>query len=139
MRLKKLDIHADIFINTDNVLLPHHFNYRQAQEMENSGLIRIFSHFPTHLDLRTLSRDRFRDEFGRSFNDLDMNLSGDRPYIFAYPYSAYNEQTYRWATELGAEIQCVQTELFSGDGLVQRVTVKHGDSMEPLVHSAPKN
>ena len=137
--LKELGVYADIFINTDNVYLSHHFNYEQAEEMEQSGFVKIYSHFPEHQDLRKLTRDQFLHEFTRSFTSLQNNLTAWRDYFFAYPYSYYNENTYRWAQESGAAIQCVQELTYDGPGIVQRITVKHKDNMIQVAAAAPRN
>lgn len=137
--LEELGVYADIFINTDNVELAHHFSYAQAQEMEESGYVKIYSHFPVHQDLCLLTEAEFAAEYTRGFEALKENLTGERSYFFAYPYGSCNADTYQWSLALGAEIQCVQNPNFIAEGVVRRVTVSHGDDIAAIAAAAPKN
>ncbi len=132
--LEKYNIYADIFINTDNVYMNHHFKYAQANEMEASGLITINSHFPQHEDVRKLSTSVFTSELARSFADLEQNLVLSRSYeFFAYPYGNYTKERYLEAKEAGIDLQMVQNKTFAASDLVLRTIVSYNSDILKLM------
>ena len=94
--LKEYKIPATIFIVTSTVgLSPEsglvsypHFNWDQAKEMQDSGLIEINSHTHTHKNITELSPAQLQKEIRLSKYLIEKNLN-KYCYTFAYPYGGY--------------------------------------------------
>jgi len=114
--LKKLNCYADIFINTDNEYMEHHFSFGQAKEMEKSGLITIHSHFPAHVDVREYSNEDFSRELNKSFDILNEKLGKRKYRFFSYPYGFYDLEKYETAKNSGVALQFIQEPSESGEG-----------------------
>ena len=137
--LQRLQIPMDIFINTDNTGLSHHFDLEQAAEMEASGLVRIYSHFPQHTVLTGLDTAQLSQELARSLDTLESALEPKHINFFAYPYGAYDDATYAAVQAAGFALQLVQ----KGDGvspqLVVRINVSYDSDILELAAAAPLN
>lgn len=109
--LKEFGFKATFFIvvstvgKTDEIAYPH-FNWEQASEMEQSGLIEIGSHTYYHKDLRTLPKDKLELDLRLSKYLIDTNLNKDCKLI-AFPYGYYNEEVQRRTARAGYSIQCI--------------------------------
>jgi len=133
--LQKLGVKADIFINTDNEFMEHHFSYEQAREMETSGLIAVHSHFPVHEPASSYPVDEFTRLLENSFETLEREL-GVRPYkLFAYVAGDYTRETYDAAVGAGVDLQFVQKKLFDAPGLTLRINVAYDTDMTKLLAS----
>ena len=106
--LKKLNCYADIFINTDNEYMEHHFSFEQAKEMEKSGLVTIHSHFTVHVDVREYSNEDFLKELNKSFDTLNEKLGKRKYRFFSYPYGFYDMEKYETAKNNGVALQFIQ-------------------------------
>ena len=70
-------------------------NYLENEclEMQNSGLVEIFSHSKRHVFYDKLPAREIRDDVVESYKTIDQNL-GKRDFkAFAYPYGAYSKET----------------------------------------------
>jgi len=92
----------------DHQIIPH-FNWEQAKEMSDSGVIELQTHSFSLHDLQTLPEARFgvlqkkgedTSEYLKLFRaDLDkfqnsmIENTSYRPFIFTYPYGYYNAHT----------------------------------------------
>lgn len=135
--LKELEIPATIFVVTDTVgeiagggkVNHSHFNWEQAKEMENSGLIDIGSHSDGHVEMAKLSYDNMIKEFRKSKYLIEKNL-GRECTMFAYPYGSYNQQTIEAARKAGYKVQVLVDDRTADDAFaVNRVK----DGAEGLV------
>ena len=131
--LKRLGCHADIFINTDNTTMAHHFSYGQAREMEESGLVAVHSHFPVHQRAAEYPLDEFTRLLELSFDTLERELGTRKYRFFAYPYGSYSRETYDAAAAAGVDWQFVQDKLFDAPGLAVRVNMAYGADAALLV------
>lgn len=137
--LQELQVPMDIFINTDNVHLSHHFSLEQAAEMEASGLVKVYSHYPQHEALPGQDPAHIREELFRSIETLETVLQPKRFYFFAYPNGAYDESCYTLVSEAGFVQQLVQTPNPALPQLSVRVNVSHDADILALVAQAYKN
>lgn len=112
--LKELDIPATIFIVTDTVDAKSgegkvnytHFNWAQAREMQNSGLIDIQSHTNDHVKLGTLSKDAVNFELRKSKYLIEKNL-GKTCDMIAYPFGSYSDSVIEASKKAGYTAQCL--------------------------------
>ena len=108
--LKKYKIHADIFMNNDLVGLISssglpHFSWDQAREMEQSGLVTIYSHGYTHHDFTSISLEQLSKEYTASREEIEREL-GKRTYdMVAYVGGDFNSKTFETLQQAGADLQ----------------------------------
>ena len=131
--LKRLGCYADIFINTDNVYMEHHFSYGQAREMEESGLVAVHSHFPVHERATEYAPGEFIRLLEQSFDTLERELGARKHRFFAYPYGSHSRETFDAAASAGVDLQFVQDKLFDAPGLAVRINVAYGADVAPLI------
>jgi peptidoglycan/xylan/chitin deacetylase (PgdA/CDA1 family) len=130
--LKKLNIPAVIFKNTDNYYMEHHFCWEQAREMEAGGLVSIQSHLPFHAPATEYEPGLFVQRLNESFDTLEEELGPRRHRLFAYPYGHYNRETYDAAAAQGVALQFVQELHFDSPGLVFRVNIAYDTDVAGL-------
>ncbi len=112
--LKKLEIPATIFIVTDTVgeksgdgkVNYTHFNWEQAKEMQDSGLIDIESHTNDHVKLGQLDADTVNYELRKSKYLIEKNL-GKTCDMIAYPYGSYSDTAIQASKKAGFIAQCL--------------------------------
>ena len=118
--LKKLNIPATIFVVTSTVgeepsggkVNTPHFNWEQAIEMQNSGVIDIQSHSYSHKNMSLISESVLNDELSFSLRDLNEHIPKEVS-IFAYPYGGYNDKTLEKVIEVGYDMQVLVTNVES--------------------------
>lgn len=131
--IKKYNVYADIFINTDNIYMDHHFKLDQAKEMEDSGLIKVYSHYPIHIDVRNVEATEYTNMLHKSIETLETVLDKKNFYFFAYPYGYYNEEKYHLTQEAGFKLQAIQSINYKGNDLVVRYNVTHTTNVLKLI------
>lgn len=107
--LKGLNMKAVVFIATafaedDSQAEFAHFNWEQAQEMQDSDIIDIQSHSHSHKNLLHLSEAEVLQELELSKKLIEVNLDKECNY-FAYPNGAYNFEIQSMAEEAGYLMQ----------------------------------
>ena len=130
--LQRLNCYADIFINTDNESMEHHFSFAQAREMEGSGLVAIHSHFPVHERAVAYELDEFTRLLEESYDTLARELGARRHRFFAYPYGSHSRETFDAAKSCGVALQFVQDPLFDDPGLIVRANVGYDTDIASL-------
>lgn len=158
--LKELEIPATIFIVTSTVgLTPDsgkvsrpHFSWDEAREMQNSGVIDIYSHSHTHRNMSELTVAQLQAELRLSKYLIEKNL-GKNCNIFAYPYGGYSESTFKMAAYAGYKMQilvndlqenefCVANKVSDGLEKFTRLTMSGSMSADELIemlNTAEKN
>lgn len=119
--LKRLGIPATIFVVTSTVgataesgiVGTSHFNWEQAREMQQSGIIDIHSHSHTHRDMTSLSPAQLQEELRLSRYLIERNL-GKNCYVFSYPFGKYNATTSQRARAAGYRMQILVNYAESG-------------------------
>ncbi|MGN1270134.1 MAG: polysaccharide deacetylase family protein [Clostridia bacterium] len=95
--LKKYNVKAAIFIVTDKIGKQidgkKYLEWEQCLEMQNSGLVEIFSHSKRHLFYNRLPVRAVRDDVAESYKIIEKNLGDKDLKVFAYPYGAYTKET----------------------------------------------
>ncbi len=88
--LKKYNVPATIFINTNTVGTDNHLTWQQINEMQETGLITIASHCMGHPDLVNTDYETILAELNNSKSIIESNTGKSCDYI-AYPYGNVNE------------------------------------------------
>ena len=107
--LKKYNVKASIFIVTDKIGKEidgkKYLNWEQCREMQDSGLVEIFSHSKKHVFYDKLPVRMIRDDVIKSYKIIEENLGSKKLKVFAYPYGAYTKETV-WSLKLnGIDMQ----------------------------------
>ena len=107
--LKKYNVKASIFVVTDKIGTEidgkRYLNWEQCKEMQDSGLVKIFSHSKRHVFYDKLPVRMIRDDVTQSYKIIEENLGSKNLKVFAYPYGAYTKETV-WALKLnGIDMQ----------------------------------
>lgn len=79
--------------------------WNECIEMQNSGLVEIFSHSKIHVFYDKLAVRVIRDDVTESYKIIEKNLGNKNLKVFAYPYGAYTKGTV-WALKMnGIDLQ----------------------------------
>jgi len=119
--LKKYNIPATIFVVGDMMDAPHHFDWDIAKEMNDKGLVKIYTHGHSHIDMTKLDIEEFREKTANNFKLLEEKLGKQEHIVFSYPLGFYNDETNKVLDELGVEM-AMTTNL----GLNDSETLKTG-------------
>lgn len=114
------------------------FSIKQAQEMEESGYIKIYAHNLDHVKCTSLDSEELNRELVRAYTSLRTNLQ-PKPLFFAYPYGDYNASTYLDVRNNGFRLQMVQKRQFAADDILVRQNVWYDSAMSSLVKKAYHN
>ena len=98
-----------IFIVTDKIGKEidgkKYLSWEQCKEMQDSGLVEIFSHSKRHVFYDKLPVRMIRDDVVESYKIIEENLGRKNLKVFAYPYGAYTKETV-WTLKLnGIDMQ----------------------------------
>ena len=107
--LKKYNVKASIFVVTDKIGKEidgkRYLSWEQCKEMQDSGLVDIFSHSKRHVFYDRLPVRMIRDDVIESYKIIEENLGSKNLKVFAYPYGAYTKESV-WALKLnGIDMQ----------------------------------
>ena len=107
--LKKYNIKASIFIVTDKIGQEidgiKYLGWEEGLEMQNSGLVEIFSHSKKHVFYNKLPVREIRDDVKESYKLIEEHLGKQELKVFAYPYGAYTKETVRTLQNNGIDFQ----------------------------------
>ena len=107
--LKKYNVKVSIFIVTDNVGKKidkiQYLSWNECLEMQNSGLVEIFSHSKKHVFYDKLPVREIRDDVVESYKIIENNLGKKDLKVFVYPYGAYTNATVRALKNNGIDMQ----------------------------------
>lgn len=99
---------ASVFAVTDYVtdqIGIKKFTWKQAEEMEKSGVMKIYSHTADHMPVVEGEEEVFLASAQRSEEALQEHLKADKVKAIAYPNGRYTEESQRLLTEDGYEMQ----------------------------------
>lgn len=135
--LKEYNIHADIFMTTDKFYFDNNFSPAMAREMEESGVVSVYSHSIKHEDMSKLDHDTLVNRMQLSQAVISEELPRARDFFFAYPHGLYSEETARILhQEVGVQLQLVLNNLpqslHGKYGLVSRRNVAYGTDVAAL-------
>lgn len=107
--LKKYNIKASIFIITDKIGQEidgiKYLGWDECLEMQNSGLVEIFSHSKKHVFYDKLPVREIRDDVKESYRMIEKHLGKQKLKVFAYPYGAYTNETVQTLKNNGIDFQ----------------------------------
>jgi peptidoglycan/xylan/chitin deacetylase (PgdA/CDA1 family) len=136
--LMERQIPAAVFFNTGMEHYQAFLHYWLLQELEQSGLFKIYTHLAYHVNAAELPIEDYTRYLDASIDFLNTYV-GEKPMFLAYPYGKYNRKTYRVAHERGIELQLAQEMLFPATDILLRVNVPYDADMKELVKKAPHN
>ena len=99
---------ASVFAVTDYVTEQigiKKFTWKQAQEMEESGYVKVYSHSANHQAVTAGEEELFLASMQKSEETLQENLEKDRVKAMAYPNGRYTETAQQLLTEDGYQMQ----------------------------------
>ena len=107
--LKKYNVKTSIFIVTDKIGQEldgiRYLGWNECLEMQNSGLVEIFSHSTKHVFYNRLPVKEIRDDVKKSYQLIEQHLGKQDLKVFAYPYGAYTKQTVKTLKNDGIDFQ----------------------------------
>ncbi len=105
--IMKYGVKATIFVVTDTVgkTLKNsvHFDWNHAKEMQDSGLVSIYSHTLNHSDLMELDGFELERELRMSRYQIEKNL-GTSCDVIAFPYGNFNSTVTEAARRAGYNV-----------------------------------
>ncbi len=94
--LKKYNVKASIFIITNKVGKEidgkKYLGWDECREMQESGLVEIFSHSKRHVFYDRLPVKEILNDVKESYEVIEENLGKKKFKAFAYPYGAYTRE-----------------------------------------------
>ncbi len=99
--LKKYHIPATIFVIEDKIGTARYFDWDAAKTMNDAGLVSIYSHGHSHVDMTQLDVEVFRDKTANNLNLMEERLGNDVRAVYSYPLGFYNDATNDVLQELG--------------------------------------
>lgn len=115
-------------------LLGHHgyFNWEQAKEMSDSGLISINSHGKTHIFYDKETNKTLLEHIEYAHENIEKNLGKKVTKVFTYPYGAYTEEKLGVLKNAGFVQNLTNDEINDSDTLnlygLSRIYVKNNYS-----------
>lgn len=91
--VKKYNIPINIYVVDDLVGTPGYFNWEQAKEMSDSGLVSINTHGKTHIFYDKESSKTLVEHIQYAHNNIEKNLDKKVTKVFTYPYGAYTKES----------------------------------------------
>lgn len=107
--IKKYEVPATIFIVEELVDTPGYFDWDQAKEMYDSGLVKIHVHGRKHSSATAYSKEKLIEDYNHTHAMIEEKMGTKLQKIMAYPAGDSSENTIKWLKEAGFEIQ-VQTK-----------------------------
>lgn len=102
--IKELGIKVSIFLVPSKIGESGYLDLEQIKEMQDSGLVRFYSHTYTHpRDMTLLSAEELKAEFVNTANWFEENL-GYCPKVISFPRGKYNDSVLKIAKEHGYTI-----------------------------------
>lgn len=107
--LKKYNLKASIFIVTDNIGKEinekKYLTWEQCIEMQNSGLVEIFSHSKKHVFYNRFPGKEIYYDVKESYKNIEKFIGRKTIKVFAYPYGASTNETVLILKLLGINMQ----------------------------------
>ena len=107
--LKQYNVKVSIFIITDKIGQEidgiKYLGWEECLEMQNSGLVEIFSHSKKHVFYDRFPIRELSDDVLESYEMIEKHLGKQDLKVFAYPYGAYTKETVRTLQNNGIDFQ----------------------------------
>lgn len=99
--VKKYNIPISIFVIDDCVGTNGYFSWGQAKEMEESGLVHIYTHGKVHIPYGNEPAEIVGDYIPYAHSHLEEELGHSTSKVFAYPYGSYSDVSINTLSGLG--------------------------------------
>lgn len=107
--LKKYNAKVSIYIVTDNIGKEidgiKYLGWEECKQMQNSGLVEIYSHSKKHVFYNKLPSWQIRKDVIESYKIIEENLGKKNFKVFVYTYGAYTKNTVRILKASGIDMQ----------------------------------
>ena len=107
--LKKYNVKASIYVVTDKVRTEEngkkYLSWENCSEMQNSGLVEIYSHSKRHLFYDRFPAWVVRDDVAESYKIIEQKLGKKNFKVIVYPYGAYTKDAVRALKLIGIDMQ----------------------------------
>lgn len=90
--IKKYNIPVSIYVVDDLVGTPGYFNWEQAKEMSDTGLVSINTHGKTHIFYNKETPETLKEHIEYAHTKIEENLQKQVTKVFTYPYGAYTDE-----------------------------------------------
>lgn len=90
--IKKYNIPINIYVVDDLVGTPGYFNWEQAKEMSDSGLVSINTHGKTHIFYNKETPETLKEHIEYAHSKIEEKLQKQVTKVFTYPYGAYTDE-----------------------------------------------
>lgn len=137
--LQEKGVYADIFANTAMMDQAGHLTWDMCREMEQSGLVHIYSHLNIHTAATTLSPEEQRMWLEQSTSAIERELGKRAVWGMSYPYGDYDQPVFELYRSMGACFQLVQGIKFEDPELLVRVNVPYDADMDDIIATAAHN
>ncbi len=102
--LKKYHIPAAIFIIEDKIGEKRYFDWDTAKELNDLGLVSIYTHGHSHVDMTKLDITEFRNKTAANLKLMEEKIGEYKYIVYSYPLGFYNDATNQVLKELGVEL-----------------------------------
>lgn len=90
--VKKYNIPINIYVVDDLVGTPGYFNWEQAKEMSDTGLVSINTHGKTHIFYNKENTETLVEHIKYAHSNIEKKLGKSVTKVFTYPYGAYTDE-----------------------------------------------
>lgn len=99
--VKKYNIPINIYVVDDLVGTSGYFNWEQAKEMSDSGLVSINSHGKTHIFYDKEAKETLVEHIEYAHNNIEKHMRKKVTKVFTYPYGAHTKEHLRSLEQAG--------------------------------------
>lgn len=139
---KQYRVPASVFAVTDFITEQtglKKFTWEQAQEMDTSGYLKVYSHSADHIPVEEGQEEAFLACMQKSDATLAENLTGNHVKAMAYPNGRYTEEMQSLLDEEGYVLQfTIEKGVLTREtarNAIPRITVESGMTGEDLVRA----
>lgn len=115
--VKKYNIPISIYVVDDLVGTPGYFNWEQAKEMSDTGLVSINTHGKTHIFSDKESKETLVEHIKYAHNNIEKHLGKSVTKVFTYPYGAYTNEELDELKQNGFVQNLTNDEINNSDSL----------------------
>ena len=98
---KEYNIPITVFVIDDCMETPGYLTWEQAKEMNDSGIISVYSHGLHHIEYNKEEPERLVNETNEAYTYLEERLEKSILKVFAYPYGLASEEHIKAMADAG--------------------------------------
>lgn len=115
--IKKYNIPVSIYVVDDLVGTPGYFNWEQAKEMSDTGLVSINTHGKTHIFYNKETPETLKEHIEYAHSIIEEKLQKQVTKVFTYPYGAYTYEHLEILKNAGFVQNLTNDEINNSDDL----------------------